>query len=132
VAVTHNKAFRDFITDTIGAKLNTAGAGYLVFRVAGSATAPAASVATLILSASAFVTAGQTTAGQASAKAITSDASAEGGTIGAATLQSSAGTYVIHCSVATSGSDINFAAGNLVVTSGDTVAVTSLQYTCQP
>ena len=129
MSVTHSLAMRNLITDTVGAAFNVGGAGNLIVRTTGSATSLGTSIATLTLSASAFVTAGQTNGGQASAKAITSDTSAAGGTMGGFSLQSSQGTYVVHGSVATSGTELNFAAGVMTVTVGDTVAVTTLQYT---
>ena len=45
-----------------------------------------------------------------------------------ATLQTGAGTVVIHCAVAASGSDINMTNG-LTVAANDTVSCSSLTYT---
>jgi hypothetical protein len=84
-------------------------------------------VATLPLSATAF---GASSSGTATANAITSDTNATGNAspVATATLQTSAGTVVIQCSVAASGSDINMTNG-LTVAAGDTVSCSSLTYT---
>ena len=71
-----------------------------------------------------------TATGTATANTITSDTNATGNAsaVAFASLQTGAGTIVIHCAVAASGSDINMTNG-LTVAAGDTVACSSLTYT---
>lgn len=123
MAVTHSTAARNAATDAVTALIGAS--GNLVFRTTGTVGAPGTAVATLPLSATAF---GTSASGTATANAITSDTNAAGGTVATATLQTSAGTVVIHCEVAASGSDINMTNG-LTVTAGDTVSCSSLTYT---
>jgi hypothetical protein len=123
MAVTHTTAARNAATDAVTALIGAS--GKLAFRTTGTVGAPGTVVATLSLSATAF---GASATGTATANAITSDTAAAGGTVATATLQTSAGTVVIHCAVAASASDINMTNG-LVVTAGDTVACSALTYT---
>lgn len=125
MAVTHSTAARNAATDAVTALIGAN--GNLVFRLAGSIAAPGAAVATLPLSADAF---GDAANGTATANTITSDSNAAGNAsaVGAASLQTSGGTLVIHCGVAASGSDIDMTNG-LVVDAGDTVSCSSLTYT---
>jgi len=99
----------------------------LVFRLSGTVGSPGTAVATLSMSATAF---GASSSGTATANSITSDTNATGNAspVATATLQTGAGTVVIHCAVAASGSDINMTNG-LTVASGDTVSCSSLTYT---
>lgn len=125
MAVTHSTAARNAATDAVTALIGTS--GNLVFRLSGSVGSPGTAVATLPLSATAF---GASSSGTATANSITSDTNATGNAsaVATATLQTSAGTVVIHCAVAASGSDINMTNG-LTIASGDTVSCSSLTYT---
>lgn len=125
MAVTHSTAARNAATDAVTALIGTS--GNLVFRLSGTVGAPGTAVATLPLSADAF---GDSASGTATANAITSDTNATGNAsaVAAATLETSAGTVVIHCAVGASGSDINMTNG-LTVANGDTVSCSSLTYT---
>ena len=126
MAVTHSTAARNAATDAVTALLG--GTAKLVFRINPSSVAsPGTAVATLSMSATAF---GAASTGTATANAITSDTNATGNAspVAFATLQTGAGTIVIHCAVAASGSDINMTNG-LTVASGDTVSCSSLTYT---
>ena len=126
MAVTHSTAARNAATDAVTALISTS--GKLVFRTSPSTVAaPGTAVATLTFSATAF---GASSSGTATANAITSDTNAAGNAspVLFATLQTSGGTIVVHCSVAASGSDINLT-GGLTVSAGDTVSCSSLTYT---
>ena len=128
MAVTHSTTARDTATDAVTALIGTS--GNLKFRLTGTVSAPGTAVATLPLSATAF---GASSGGTATANAITSDTSAAGNAspVATATLETSAGTVVIHCAVAATGSDIDFSNG-LTVANGDTVSCSSLTYTALP
>lgn len=128
MATTHSTAARNAATDAVTALIGTS--GNLKFRLTGTVGAPGTAVATCPLSATAF---GASSAGTATANAITSDTNATGNAsaVAAATLETSAGTVVIHCAVAGSGSDINLTNG-LTVAPGDTVSCSSLTYTALP
>lgn len=128
MAVTHSTAARDAATDAVTALIGAS--GNLKFRLAGSVGAPGTAVATLPLSATAF---GASSSGTATANAITTDSNATGNAspVATATLETSAGTVVIHCEVAASGSDINMSNG-LIVAAGDQVSCSSLTYTALP
>ena len=125
MAVTHSTAARNAATDAVTALIGAN--GRLAFRLTGTVSAPGTVVALLPLSATAF---GASSNGTATANAITSDTNATGNAsaVATATLQTNAGTVVIHCAVAASGSDINMTNG-LVVAAGDTVSCSSLTYT---
>ncbi len=125
MAVTHSTAARNAATDAVTNLLG--GTAKLVFRLSGTVGSPGTAVATLSMSATAF---GAASSGTATANAITSDTNATGNAspVATATLQTGAGTVVIHCAVAASGSDINMTNG-LTVNSGDTVSCSSLTYT---
>ena len=126
MAVTHSTAARNAATDAVTALLG--GTAKLVFRISPSSVAsPGTAVATLSMSATAF---GAASSGTATANAITSDTNATGNAspVAFASLQTGAGTIVIHCAVAASGSDINMTNG-LTVNAGDTVSCSSLTYT---
>ena len=128
MAVTHSSAARNAATDAVTALIGAS--GNLKFRLAGNVGAPGTAVATLPLSATAF---GASSSGTATANAITTDSNATGNAspVAAATLETSAGTVVIHCEVAASGSDINMSNG-LTVAAGDQVSCSSLTYTALP
>lgn len=124
MAVTISTAAHNAATDAVTALIGTS--GNLKFRLSGTLGAPGTVVATCPLSADAFADA---VSGVATANAITSDTNATGNAspVATATLETSAGTVVIHCAVAASASDINMS-GGLTVGAGDTVAVSSLTY----
>ena len=125
MAVTHSTAARNAATDAVTALIGAN--GRLAFRLSGTVSAPGTVVALLPLSATAFAAA---VSGTATANAITSDTNATGNAspVATATLQTNAGTVVIHCAVAASASDINMTNG-LTVAAGDTVSCSSLTYT---
>jgi len=125
MATTHSVAARNAATDAVTALLGTS--GKLVYRLAGTVGSPGTAVATLTLSATGF---GASSSGVATANAITSDTNATGNAsaVANATLETSAGTVVIHCGVAASGSDIDLSNG-LTIANGDTVSCSSLTYT---
>jgi hypothetical protein len=125
MAVTHSTAARDAATDAVTALIGAS--GNLKFRLTGTVGAPGTAVATLPLSADAFA---DSSSGTATANAITSDTNATGNAspVATATLETSAGTVVIHCAVAASGSDIDMTNG-LTIAAADTVTCSSLTYT---
>ena len=124
MAVTHSTAAQNAATDAVLALLGAS--AHLKFRLTGTIGAPGTIVANLVFSATAF---GAASGGIATANAITSDTNATGNAspVATASLQTSAGTLVIHCAVAASASDINMTNG-LTVASGDTVSCSSLTY----
>jgi len=128
MAVTHSTAFRDAVADLVDSTLSTT--AKLVFRLAGTVGTPGTAVATLSMSNPAF---GASSSGVITASSITSDTNATGNAspVATATLQTGAGTVVVHCAVAASASDINLS-GGLTVGAGDTVACSSLTYTAMP
>ena len=122
MAVTHPTAVRNGVCDFVLNQLNEGTPpGTLVFQTAADVT-----VATLTLSNTAF---GASAGGTATAAAITSDTNAAGGTIAKARLRNAAGTDKIICSVTTTGGGGDIEMSNVVVTAGQTVAITSLTYT---
>ena len=128
MSVTHSNAALSAATDAVTAPIGAS--GNLKFRLTGTVGSPGTAVATLPLSATAFPA---STAGLATANAITSDTNATGNAsaVATATLETSGGTVVIHCAVAASGSDINMSNG-LTVANGDTVSCSSLTYKAIP
>lgn len=126
MAATHPVAMRNTLCDTAVDAIDPGGPGKLVFRLSGTAAAPGTAVATLTFSAVAF---GAAASGTATAAAITSDTNATGNAtaVANATLQTLAGTVIVHVAVAASGSDINMT-GGLTVGAGDTVSCSSLTY----
>jgi hypothetical protein len=122
VAVTHPSAVRTGIADFVVDQLDEGTPpGNLVFRTSGDVE-----VATLPFSATAF---GAAVAGVATANAITSDASATGGTIAKATLENAAGTAKINCSVTATGGGGDITLNSVIVSAGQQVSITSLTYT---
>lgn len=125
MAVTHSTSARNAATDAVTALLGST--PHLKFRLSGTIGSPGTIVANLVFSATAF---GASSSGTATANAITSDTNATGNAspVANASLQTSAGTLIIHCAVAASSSDINMSNG-LTVAAGDTVSCSSLTYT---
>lgn len=129
MAVTHSTAARDAATDAVTALLTTG--SKLKFRISPSSIGtPGAAAATLSLASTAF---GASSSGTATAGAITSDTNAAGNAsaVAYASLETGAGTIVVHCAVAASGSDINMS-GGLIIGAGDTVSCSALTYTALP
>jgi len=89
-------------------------------------TSAGAEVATLSLSATAFASA---SSGTAAANSISPDTSATGGTIAKFELQDSGGTGVVFGSVTATSGGGDIEMSSLVIGAGDTVSVTSLDYT---
>ena len=128
MAVTHPTAFRDTVADLVDSTLSTT--AKLVFRLTGTAGSPGTAVATLSFGNPAF---GASSSGTITANSITSDTNATGNAspVATATMETGAGTVIVHCAVAASGSDINLT-GGLTIGSGDTVSCSSLTYTAMP
>ncbi len=128
MAVTHPVAFRNTVADLVDSTLSTT--AKLVFRLTGTAASPGTAVATLSMSNPAF---GAASSGVITASTITSDTNATGNAspVATATLETGAGTVIVHCAVAASGSDINLT-GGLTIGAGDTVSCSSLTYTAMP
>lgn len=124
MAVTHSNAARSVMADAVLALLNDGGAGTLEFQTAGGAE-----VATCTFTDPAF---GAAVNGVATANAVANDTNATGGTVAQFEMQNNAGTGVIFGSVTVVGSGGDIELSSLVVGVGDTVAVTSLQYTAAP
>lgn len=122
MAVTHPTAVRNAIADLVVDRIDAgAGAGTLEFQTSGDVE-----VATLTFSDPAF---GSASSGTATASAITSDTSATGGTIAKARAKDSTGTEVFACSVTATGGGGDIQLSSVSVSSGQTVAVSSLTYT---
>lgn len=122
MAVTHPSAVRSAIADLVVDRIDAgAAAGTLEFQTSGDVE-----VATLTFSDPAF---GAAAAGVATASAITSDASATGGTIAKARLKDSNGVEVCACSVTASGGGGDIQLNSVVVSAAQAVSVSSLTYT---
>lgn len=122
MAVTHPTAVRNAIADLVVDRIDAGpGAGTLEFQTSGDVE-----VATLTFSDPAF---GSASSGTATASAITSDTSATGGTIAKARAKDSTGTEVFACSVTATGGGGDIQLSSVSVSSGQTVAVSSLTYT---
>lgn len=119
-AVTHPTAVRNAIADLVVDSLDGGSPGKLVFRTSGDVA-----VATLTFSNPAF---GSASSGTATASAITSDTNAVGGTIAKATLENSAGTVKVNCSVTATGGGGDIQLSSVVVSAGQTVSMSSLTY----
>ena len=121
---THPEAFRNTVADLVDSTLSTT--AKLVFRLSGSAASPGTAVATLSMANPAF---GAASGGVITADTITSDTNAAGNAspVATATLQTGAGTVIVHTTVAASGDAINLS-GGLTIGAGDTVACSSLTY----
>jgi hypothetical protein len=128
MATTHPTAFRDTVADLVDSTLSTT--AKMVFRLTGNANAPGTAVATLSMANPAF---GASSSGVITAGTITSDTNATGNAspVATVTLQTGAGTVVVHCAVAASGSDVNLS-GGLTIADGDTVSCSSLTYEAMP
>lgn len=121
MAVTHPTAVRTGIADFVVDQLDEGTPpGKLVFQTSGDVA-----VATLTFANPAF---GAAVAGVATASAIVSDTNAAGGTIAKARLKNAALTDKIICSVTATGGGGDIELSSVVVSAGQTVAMTSLTY----
>lgn len=121
MAVTHTTAVRNGITDFVVDQLDEGTPpGKLKFQTSGDVD-----VATLTFSNPAF---GSSASGTATASAITSDTSAVGGTIAKARLKNAALTDKVICSVTATGGGGDIQLSSVVISAGQTVALTSLTY----
>ncbi|MBK6786430.1 MAG: hypothetical protein IPG77_01895 [Betaproteobacteria bacterium] len=125
---THPVAFRNTVADLVDSSINAGGPGLLQFRTSGTADSRGTVAATLTFSATAF---GAASSGVITADTITSDTSAAGGIVATATLDTGAGTTIVHTTVAASGDAINLS-GGLTIGAGDTVACSALTYAAMP
>ncbi len=125
---THPEAFRNTVADLVDSTLSTT--AKLVFRLSGSAASPGTAVATLSMANPAF---GAASGGVITADTITSDTNAAGNAspVATATLQTGAGTVIVHTTVAASGDAINLS-GGLTIGAGDTVSCSALTYAAMP
>lgn len=121
MSVTHPTAVRTGIADFVVDQLDEGTPpGNLVMQTSGGVT-----VATLPFSNPAF---GAASSGTATASAITSDTNAVGGTIAKAELRNAAGTAKVLCSVTATGGGGDITLSSVVISAGQTVAVSSLTY----
>lgn len=122
MAVTHPTAVRTGIADFVVDQLDEGTPpGHLVFQTSGDVA-----VATLTFASTAY---GAAASGVATAAAIVSDTNAVGGTIAKARQKNAAGTDKIICSTTATGGGGDIELSSVVVSAGQTVAVTSLTYT---
>lgn len=119
MSVSHPTAVRTGIADHVVDQLDPS--GKIIMQTSGGVT-----VATLPFSATAF---GNAASGVATAAAITSDTNAVGGTIAKAELQTSGGTAKVLCSVTATGGGGDITLSSVIISAGQTVALTSLTYT---
>lgn len=129
MTLAHSDTAKNAATNAVVDLLDAAGSK-LVFRVGGTLGAPGTAAATLTFATPAF---GASSAGTATAGAITSDTNAtgNGSAVSKASLETSGGTIHIYCDVAAAASDINMTNG-LTIAAGDTVSCSSLTYTALP
>ena len=130
MAVTHSATLRNTIATAVKDAIDGgAGAGKLVFRLTGTVGSPGTAVATLILT----DPCGSVTAEVLTFSSITSDTNATGNAspVATATLETGAGTVIVHTTVAASGDAINLS-GGLTIGAGDTVSCSSLTYAAMP
>lgn len=125
MAVTHATATRTSIATAVKDAIDAGTNGKLVFRTTGTVGSPGTAVATLTMS----DPCGTVSNGVLTFSAITSDTNAAGGTVATATLQTSADTVCVHCSVTAGGGGGDIELSSLVVGAGDTVACSALTYT---
>jgi len=123
MAVTHSTAARDAAANAV-VDLLDAGTppGFLEFQESDDSV-----VCTITLETTAFGASSSGVATMAQGSGKVSDG-ATAGTIAKAEFTNAAGTGVIFCAVATSGSDINVP-GGLTLANGDKIEITALTYT---
>lgn len=121
-AVTHSTAVRNAIADAVVDAVDAgASAGTLEFHTSGDVE-----VCTLTFSDPAF---GAAASGTATANAITSDTNCTGGTIAKFVVKDSNGNTIFSGSVTGTGSGGDIELSSVVVSAGQTVSLTSLNYT---
>ena len=121
MALTLTSAAKNAAMDAITALINVGGAGTLTISTSAFATL----LGTLTFSTTSF---GASSAGTATANAITADTSADAtGTAAVFRMNNNAGTEVLRGTVGTSGADINFNTVSFV--SGDNISISSLTMT---
>lgn len=121
MAVTHPTAVRNGMCNFVVDQLDEGTPpGTLEFQTSGDVE-----VATLTLGNPAF---GASSSGTATANAITSDASATGGTVAKARLKNNAGVDKIICSVTATGGGGDIELDDITITAGQAVSMTSLTY----
>jgi hypothetical protein len=113
-------ATRNAACDAIVDLVDVSGPGSLVFEASNDSD-----VATLVLSNPGF---GDAATGVATANSITSDTSANTGTIDHVSLYDGASTKIMECTIATDAS-ADFQISSLSVSNGDTVSCSSLTVT---
>lgn len=122
MAVTHPTAIRDGISNYVVDQLDLSSPpGKLVLQTSGGVT-----VATLTFSNPAF---GNSSAGVATASAISADTNAIGGTIAKAELRQGGATPIILCSVTATGGGGDIQLNSVIVSAGQQVSITALTYT---
>jgi hypothetical protein len=121
MAVTHTTTVRNSLADLVVDLIDAgASAGTLEFQTSGNVE-----VATLTFSDPAF---GAASSGTATASAITSDASATGGTVAKAVAKDSNGNACFTCSVTATGGGGDIELNSVSVSAGQQVSVSSLTY----
>jgi hypothetical protein len=124
MALTHTTAVRNAIADLVVDRVDAGvGAGKITFL-----TAADAEVAVCPFSDPAFGNAGATVAGRADASAITSDTTAIAGTIAKAVISDSNDLEVFRGTVGTTGSGADFEFNSVIISTNQTVGVTSMTY----
>ncbi|HTF79893.1 MAG TPA: hypothetical protein VK620_37225 [Bradyrhizobium sp.] len=125
MAVTHATAVRNTLAGAIATAVDAGGSpGTLVCQTSAPAT-----VATLTFSRPSF---GAASGGVITAAAIASDTNAVGGTMAQAQFKDSSAALVLTCSVTATGGGGDITFNSVVVSAGQTVAITSLTYTAPP
>ena len=121
MAIVHSLVTRNGIADYVASQINGAAASTLEFQ-----TSADVEVATLIFSLTAF---GAAASGVITANAITSDTTGTAGTIAKARIKKSTLAEVLNCSVTATGGGGDIQLSSVVISTGQTVAVSSLTYT---
>lgn len=122
MAITHVTAVRNSLADEITTAVDAgAGAGELVLMTSGDTE-----VATLTMSDPSF---GAASGGTITANAISSDTNATGGTIALFKIQDSDANEIIRGTVTATGDGGDIELSSLSITAGDTVEISSFDYT---
>lgn len=122
MAITHVTAVRNSLAGVISAAADAgAGAALIVLRTAANAE-----VATLTMSATAF---GAAASGVITANAITSDTNATGGTVANFILTDSNSNEVYSGTVTVTGGGGDLELSSLAIGAGDTVSISTWEYT---
>jgi len=119
VAVTHASAIRNGLADYVDAQIGSNGLIKLL-------TASDEQVALLACSATTF---GPAATGVMTASAITSDTSADGGTVTKGVIMTSASATVVRFSVSNTAGAGDLKLNSVAISAGQTVSITSLTYT---